>query len=457
MKPRQIILTCVLSILIFNILSSIVLAEPASNKIEQELFPRNNLVTKQTYVMFATVWSMFEKSASFTPNGQSFGMGEPLARLLTGMCYTWLADYEITGDIKQVTRVNWLLSTITLPKYHKKYAYHWSSMWISGSIAYMRLTADDILTDETKKNIDNMLIAECDMMVKVLDHIEEEPLALVDMKYWMSYGGHKDKVKKQRRISLLGSTDNSWMSDTKAEETAGRARLLAICGNLYNRDDYINAARLFASVTFAHKKDVFGVTITNVSPDFTVYNHGYGPNYAYAVAALYGLAETHFSFIVMNKPVPSECQYQQYTNIYTQNVINVLMPDGCHVDLSLLRGNQKNIEYEHRPDIKWLSGDTRYSLAVLPYDMLINDISSCSMKKIVACLSNDLTWMPYSTELLLEQIDDGRSCLAVNHMIHNVEHYSQITYKWIVIQKMIQRETLLNKLDGWLRKWITKY
>jgi len=437
------------------ILPSIITKAGNKLKIKQALLYRNDIILRQSYAMFAVLWAAFEKATNLTPNKQYFGQGESLARALVGMCYAWLVDHEANKNLDAITRVNWLLQTITLPKYHEKYIYHWSSMWISGTIAYIRLMAEDILTTETKNNIDNMLKIECDRMVEILNHIEEDPLAFVDMKYWMSYDGDKEAVRAKQRISLLGSVLDSWIIDTKAEETAGRARVLSMCGNLYGRSDYIDAAKVFASVTFAHEQVIYGVSITNVTKDLVVYNHGYGPNYAYAIAALYGIAEAHFSFIVADQPAPPEIIYgQECRDVYTRNVTDITYPSDCHINLFLLQGNQENITHEHDPEVRWLSGDLRYSLALLPCYALVADSATqdnviCDMAKIVSCLSNDLTWMPSYVECLPSETN--LTDRTINHLIQNVEHYSQVAYKWLVFEKMVKRNKLFETLDGWLR------
>jgi len=413
-QAMMMLLVAVLFLALSLVLAITVFADCPEDRVEVALDSRAAIVYEQSINLFAPVWAEFEKSERLTSKGKlglRFGSAPTYARALAGMTLSWTHHYLLTGDTKDVSRVNWLLTTLSKEKYHSKYAYMWDNMWTLHHMAYVACIMRDELSEETVNSTVNMLVSECDELIRVIDLSEEEPLASVDDD-WTYYDGTLAEAQSLVRGDLLyyaGDSPNAdrWKEDTRAETTAGWAALLAQVYELTGNVTYRDYAQKLLSLVFVEG---------NIDTDYTVFNHGYGPNYAYAAAAVYSTVQAQFT---LTSTVGSDI----VNCIITRNMDD-MTNDGVTIDQTRFVGDLEAAKWEHTHD--WLTGDLRYNLTYLPYFAILRDDCKAwtEMLQLIDALSKDPSWYP------VEIKDVTHSAIP---LIHNLEFYSQLALKFRVL------------------------
>lgn len=107
--------------------------------------------------------------------------------------------------------------------------------------------------------------------------------------------------------------DSSSTGDSKAEENAWEAVLLAWASGLYpdhpRAPAWDEKARLLASLSIVRPSDQAffkGLQVATVHDDFTLENHGYSPNPYYAIGTVMLLRMGSLAYRMTGRPVPAE-------------------------------------------------------------------------------------------------------------------------------------------------------
>jgi len=224
-------------------------------------------------------------------------------RSLAGQAMMHLYYYFRNNNLQDFNKAQFYLE-----KSIEKYP-NWQKLW--GSAVTMNQLAFDFwwvwdkLNPDLRSRFLDTLVEEANFWTWVLNEIKTNPNGF-------TIPEEAGRRRNQNNLSLITTNplSNDHLNDTRAEENAWNAQLLATAYSMLpnhpNAQSWNEAAKCFAYHTFSKGESACGITSRTISDDFTLGNHNLWPYPLYTLAGITGLQQGQFSYLLAGLPVPQE-------------------------------------------------------------------------------------------------------------------------------------------------------
>ena len=342
---------------------------------------------------------------------------------------------------------------------------HWNHTWLSqittNQLAFTTWWLWNYLDTDTKQKFFNLMTQEANFWTEVLEEIQQHPWekTLANNPKFKEIvpcviGQSLPNCKRCYNLEVITSASNDnkgdadrYKTDTKAEEINTMAQLLATAYSMFpnysQAKKWNEAAKCYAFHTINNGEEKCGIKGKTIYDDFSIANHYWAPNWDYAFAAITGLQQGEFSYLLANQPTPSEFHHnieRKTESLFWQKNIT-----DCRVDDTFRTSCDACVIYgkkacEKERNNTWSERNLKVGLFILPYWIKMNNDQNSQklfnqLANYIYFLNKDLIKDAYPFNQPIKKINQY-SCQINDESYYwwkNVERYAQVSAKYYVL------------------------